>query len=153
MDLGNRVAIVVVAGEQGPQLQCPEAAVEVGQHLLDLGAQGVVPLLLDQLVERLGVGQPPGEAGHQVDVLGNPAEFGGDRPRMVGIVPEAGLGGRPLELDAALGEAVDGQEVPGLTEALGQRRQGIAKIDAFGLAVPAPGTIGRRHLSWRRGRT
>src|SRR5664280_2772812 len=36
MDLGNRVAIVVVAGEQGPQLQCPEAAVEVGQHLLDL---------------------------------------------------------------------------------------------------------------------
>ena len=39
VDLGHRVAVVVLAGEQRPQLDHPEPAVEVGQDLLDLGPQ------------------------------------------------------------------------------------------------------------------
>ncbi len=98
MDLGHGVAVVVGSGEQGAELERGQSAVEVVEHLFDLGAQRLVGLLLDELVEGLGVGQLLGQLGQLVEVVGDPAQLGGDLPGVVGVVPQAGFGGGLLQL-------------------------------------------------------
>jgi hypothetical protein len=146
MDLGHRVPIVVGASEQGAQLEDPETAVEVADRLFDLGPEGLVLLLLDELVECLGVGEPLGEVVEVVDVLVDPPELGGHLAGMVGVVPQAGLRRRLLQLGAPLEEPVHAQQATGLVEAHRQRGQGGRDIDALGLPSPPSGTIGWGHL-------
>ena len=57
LDLADRVALVVLAGEQGPQLERSNRG-EAGDGLVDLGFDGVVGLLPGQLGQRLGVVDP-----------------------------------------------------------------------------------------------
>ncbi len=98
VDLADRVALVVLAGEQRAQLELVELADETGDPLRDLGLDRVVTLLAAELVERLDVGEPLLEADDEVDVVLGPGQLAGHRPGGVGVVPEAGLARLHLEL-------------------------------------------------------
>jgi hypothetical protein len=72
---------------------------------------------------------------------------------MVGVVPQAGLGGLLLQLGTPLEEVtVDAEEPLRLGQPLGQRLQRGRDVGPFGLAAPPSGALRRGHLSWRRGR-
>ena len=152
VDLGHGVAVVVRAGEQRAQLELAEPAVEVVDHRLDLGPDRVVGLLLDELEEGLGVGQLLAQAVELLEVLVHPAQLGGHRPGVVGVVPQARLGGLLLQLGPAVVEAVEVEEAPGLGKRSPSELSAAGEVDPLGLPIPPTGTVGRRHLSWRRGR-
>jgi hypothetical protein len=144
MDLGHRVELVMVAGEQRPELQGTEASIEVGQPGFDLRTLGLVVLFLQELVQRGRVGQHLSQAVELLEVLGHPTELGGHAAGVVGIVPEIGERRRRLELVAPGAQLLDAQVVLSHRQALGQLGQTGRDVDAIGLN-PLTGVAGRGH--------
>ena len=96
MDLADRVALVVVAGEQGPQLEPVQLVDEGPEAGLDLGLQRLVTLLAGELVERLEVGDPAIETVDELHVFAGPGVSRRQVSGPVGVIPEVGFGRQGL---------------------------------------------------------
>ena len=103
--LADRVALVVLAGEQRPQLELVELADDAVDAGVDLRLDRVVALLAAELVQRLEVGQPLLEAVDELDVVAHASELGRDLARLVRVVPQVGPARLLLELGQPLPRA------------------------------------------------
>ena len=151
VDLGHRVVAVVLTGEQRTQLEHRETAIEVGHVSFDLGSQRLVALLLEKLVEGLGVGQAAFEPGGELEVLVDLPELASHVPGVVGVVPEVGLRHSLFELRPAQLEAVGAEDPSGLRHPLPQRGQRRGQVRSIRLGGSAGG-VAPGHVSWRRDR-
>ena len=98
VDRADRVAVVVLAGEQRAQLQRVELTAERGDAGVDLLLDRVVALLARELGERLEVGDRAVELVDERDVFLELRELGVDLAGAVLVVPEVGLADLDLEL-------------------------------------------------------
>jgi hypothetical protein len=86
VDLADGVALVVLAGEQRPQLQLVEVGGQRRGAGVDLRLDRVVALFAAELEQRLELGEPLLEAIEDLEVVAYPSELGrrrrggGDRP-------------------------------------------------------------------------
>ena len=147
--LAHRVELVVLAREERLQLECPEPRPEGIDRLHQLGVERdvAVPLgrgLLGQLEQRPGVLERAAQRVELVEIGGHPAQLLGDRPRVVGVVPQVGLCHLRLELGPPDLELLAPQVALGLGQPLPQRLE---------LGCEVAGCLGRRPVRRRHGRT
>ncbi len=116
VELGDGVVLVVLAGEEGAQLEIVEAAGQVVDEAGELAGDGVVALLHHQLVEDLGVGEASTEVLEQRDVVADGTELRGDPAGRVGVVPQVGARDLLLELGPPGAQVVEAQVALGLLE-------------------------------------
>ena len=103
MDLGHRIAVVVLAREQRLELEPGHPGLEIAECLLKLLGQfrfwrATRLGLGDQLVEHTRVVETRDQLLELGQVVGDPAELGRHRAAAVGVVPQIGLRGLGLKL-------------------------------------------------------
>ena len=128
VDLADGVALVVLAGEEGLQVDGGEVAVEAGQPAGDLLLQRLVALLAGQLVERLEVGQAALEPLDEVDVVLDAGQLGRHLPGRIGVVPQRRVAGLLFELDETGPGGVDAEIAAGVLQAAPQVGQVVREV-------------------------
>jgi hypothetical protein len=139
----HRVELVVLAREQRLQLQRAEASPELVDRLDQFGGERGVVRLVGQFQQGAGVFQRRAESVELVEVVGDPAQFPGDRAGVVLVVPEVGLGHLGLELGPAGLELLPAQVALGLGEPIPQG--GELGGEVAGFLCAGPRGVRRRH--------
>ena len=113
VDLRDGVALVVLAGEQGAQLELVERALAtVAAMSVELALEPgelTAAFLERHDVQRLGVCELGIEGSQALDVVADTAVLGGHLPRLVGVGPQVGLAYLGFELSEALDQVVEAQ--------------------------------------------
>ena len=91
-DGDQRLAGVVLAGQQGPDLERLDGLLDPGQLGLGLGQRRGVALLAAELDHELEVLEPAGQLGEPVDLALEDGEPSGHAGGVVLVVPEVGRG-------------------------------------------------------------
>ena len=128
VDLADRVALVVLPGEQRTQLQVIELVAQGHDPRFHLVLDRVVALFTTQLVKRLDVGEPFLEAFDELEVFAQAGHLGGEPTGTVLVVPEVGLPGLRLELvelgprlvDVEVGSAPRRRVAPSAAQIVGE---------------------------------
>ena len=144
VDLGDRVALVVLAREQALQLEGTDARRERADRLGQLALESRVALvvstgLLHHLCEHLGVAEGRVERVERLEVPRDAAELGRDRPRVIGVVPEPRLGGLVRQGLGPSPPCGDPQVLLGLGQAMAQARECVSGRDLAGPLSPCHG--------------
>jgi len=146
VNLGHRVALVVLAGEQGLQLDpaqpVPEFVDGVGKLLHQpLVGRAFGLGVRSEFVEHPSVVETRPQLVESVEDIDEPAELRRHLAAGVGVVPQARVGGRDLELGAPTSRRGDVEVSVGLPEALAQLLKLTGEIATF----PGPRDLRRRH--------
>ncbi len=128
VDLADRIALVVLPGVEGPQLELGELGLERGDDLLGLGHRVFVALFVGQHPQRLDVVDARCQAVVEVEVFLDLCELGLDLTSEVGVVPQIGAAHLGLELWQTRAELTDAQIVVGLGEFGAQTCDGVGEI-------------------------
>ena len=142
VDLADGVALVVVAGEEGLEVEGGQLPVEVGDPGHDLPLERLVALLPGQLVERLEVGQAALQPVDPVDVVLHPGQLGSHLAGGLRVVPQRGVAGLPLELGQAGPGGVDMQVAASVIEPAAEVGEVVGEVAALGrrgYTDPVPG--------------
>jgi hypothetical protein len=98
---------VVLAGEQGADLELVDRLTQARQLPLGLGRGRLVVLLDGHLVQQPDVVEATAQLLHTAQVALQVGELGGQRLRGLDVVPEVGRGGLLLELGHLAAQSVD----------------------------------------------
>ena len=123
LHLADRVALVVLATEQRPQLEFVESAGQRCHHLDDLSLQAVVSLLRCHLDQRFGILDITGQAVVEVEVRDNRGQVLLHPSTTVLVVPQVGVGHLGLQANPAFRLLGDPEVAGGLVETGPQRGQ------------------------------
>ena len=94
----QRLAGVVLAGQQGADLELVDLLAQRDQLALGLGQAGRVALLLGQLVQHAGVVEPAAQLLDPAQVALQVGQPGGELLGALDVVPQVGRGGLLLQL-------------------------------------------------------
>ncbi len=127
-DGAHGVALVVLTGEERPQLELVERRREAADRLRDLRLLAVVALLAGELVQHLRVLEAAREPVERAEVVAQRGVLGVHGLRPFLVVPEIGLADLDLELGDAGPGRVDLQVRLGLVEPLAERAEVVGVV-------------------------